>query len=108
MKYLNTIPPEHQPTPEDLPGDLSLIASEIERHRPGQGVDIAVILAQTFRGQQLYICNIDPLFRKVRDEAIRNEYDQGMVTMRQLASKWKLSHRRIKEILAQPGKKRAR
>lgn len=99
---LNDIPNEFRPSIEELPGELSRIAFEIERHRPGQGVELTLFLAQVFRGQEVYFRNIDSLERSMRDYSIRAEYDSGGTSIRRLASKYSLSQRQIERILAQP------
>ncbi len=104
-KRLIEIPDEYRPAIEELPGELSRIAAEIERYRPGAGVDTTLMLAQVFPGQPLYIRNIRDIIRKMRDDAIRREYDSGGCTMLELASSYNLSHPRVKQILADPGDK---
>lgn len=101
------IPEEYWPEIEDLPGDLSRIAAEIEQHWSGMGVKMTLFLAQVFRGQPFFIRNIDALIRQIRDDAMRREYDGGDVTMLQLATKWRLGHRRVKQILAKPSSSQA-
>jgi len=103
-KKVVTIPDEYKPAIDELPGDLSRIAREIDRHRPGEGVDLTLFLAQVFHGQPVYFRNIMPILRKIRNDAIRREYDAGDCTMLDLASRWGLSHVRIKQILAETGK----
>ena len=102
-KKIIEIPEEYRPSIEDLPGGLSRIAAEIERFRPGAGVEMTLFLAQVFNGQPLYLRGIKDLLRKIRNDAIIADYDAGGVTMLDMASKYGLSHRRIKEILAAPG-----
>jgi len=102
------IPDEYRPAIEELPGDLQRIAEHIELHRPGRGVEITLLLAQIFRGQNLYIRNIDYLLRQIRDDAIRAEYDRGGVTGRELATRWGLSQRMVEKILASAGKEDGR
>ncbi len=102
MNKVVEIPAEYRPDIGELPGDLSRIAAAIEEQLPGQGVSITLILAQTFPGQPLYIRDIKYLLRQMRNDAIRAEYDGGRTTMLRLATRWGLSHVRIKQILAQP------
>ena len=52
-------------------------------------MELTLFLAQVFRGQNLYGRNVDDIVRRIRDDAIRREYDAG-VTVRELASKWRL------------------
>lgn len=99
-KKIVEIPEEYRPKIEDLPGDLARIAEEIERSLPGHGVEKTLLLAQIFRGQPVYFRNIDSLIRRIRNDAIRKEYDRGGVTMLQLAGRFGLGLRQIKYILA--------
>lgn len=103
---LADIPVEYRPSIEELPGELSRIAYEIEQHRPGQGLDLTILLAQVFKGQDVYFRNIDALKRRMRDDAIRAEYDKGEITVRRLASKYGLSQSNIEKILARPDTRR--
>ena len=98
-----SIPDEYRPTIEELPGELGRIAEHIEEYLPGQGLDITLTLAQLFRGQNLYIRNIDFLLRRVRNDAIRQEYDQG-TSVKRLTTRWSLSTRIVEKILAKPGR----
>ena len=59
------------------------------------------MLGQLFPGVGLYIHNVKHLSRRIRNDAIRTEYDQG-TTVKQLAIKYKLSTRQIEYILAEP------
>ena len=102
MNRIIEIPAEYRPEIGELPGDLSRIAAAIEEQLPGQGVAITLVLAQVFSGQPLYIRDIKYLLRRLRNDAIRQEYDTGRTTMLRLATRWGLSHVRIKQILAQP------
>lgn len=98
------VPEQYRPAIEELPGDLQRIAEHIDEHRPGQGVPLTLFLAQVFRGQNLYLRNIDFLLREIRDDAIRQAYDQG-AKIKDLALTWGLSTRMVEYILAKPGKK---
>ncbi|SHH33758.1 Mor transcription activator family protein [Desulfofustis glycolicus] len=95
------IPPEHLPSIDELPGDLVLLARGIEAYRPGQGVAMALFLSQVFAGIGVYIRNADDFFRRIRDRAIRRDYDAG-ARVKELALKNRLSTRRIEQILAEP------
>ena len=97
------LPAEYMPEIDELPGDLARIAAAIDDALPGRGVELTLIIAQVFPGQPLYIRNIEYLIRRRRDDAIRDRYDQGGVTMLALACEYQLSLARIKQILAQPG-----
>ena len=105
-KKVIDIPEPYRPKIEDLPGELSRIAAVIEQHRPGQGVELTLFMAQVFRGQNLYFRNIDYLIRQIRDDAIRRGYDQG-AKVKDLALRWHLSKRWVEEILARTGKEAA-
>lgn len=97
------IPERYWPAIEELPGDLRRIAEAIERHIPGHGVRLTLLLAQIFHGNPVYFRNIKPLLRAYRDDAIRAEYDQGGVTAKELAMSYRLCLRQVEKILAQPG-----
>ncbi|MDD2468713.1 MAG: hypothetical protein PHI97_32465 [Desulfobulbus sp.] len=56
-KTMAAIPPEYMPKPEDLPGDLEIIAEVI-------GVENAIALSREFRGCRLYVAYIDRAMRK--------------------------------------------
>lgn len=106
MSKLIDIPDKYRPEIEELPGELARIAAAIEAELPGRGVEIVLILAQIFPGQPLYIRDLSYLARRMRDDAIRAEYDAGGCTMLELATRWRLSHIRIKQILAETGEKK--
>lgn len=99
-KYIE-IPDEMLPEADDLPGCLPEIAHVI-------GVKNTLKLAQRFRGMPVYFHNIDPLARKLRDQGIRDSYDQMTQTMsgeaciKILARKNGLSTRQIKNIINAP------
>lgn len=96
------IPAEYLPEIDELPGDLKRIGAAVEEVSPGEGVRIALLLGQLFPGVPLYPHNVQALARRIRDDAIRAEYDQGEATAKSLAIKNRLSLRRIEQILAQP------
>jgi Mor family transcriptional regulator len=95
------IPDEWRPSIDELPGDLALVASGIEAQRPGQGVELTLLLAQLFKGISVYFRNVDELLRGVRNRAIRADYDAG-VRVKELACRYRLSTRQIENILAEP------
>lgn len=95
------IPDEYMPEIKDLPGDLRRIAEAIEEVWPDHGVKVALLLGQLFPGVPLYPHNIERLVRRMRDDKLRAEYDQGGVTMKELAIKTRLSKRRIEQIMSQ-------
>lgn len=79
--------------PVALQGDLQRIA-EIA------GVEAALKIAREFRGTHLYIPDV---FKKVRDEEIRKEYDGGL-SARSLAIKHRIAERTVWDILKKPSK----
>ncbi len=99
-RKLIEIPAEYLPAPAELPGDLGMLATEIEEVWPGYGVRVAIVLAQLFPGIPIYLRNVNHLIRRMRDDAIRAEYDNGG-KVRELAIKNKLSTRQIEHILSQ-------
>ncbi len=101
MNKVIQIPKEHWPDVNDLPGDLAFIARELEEHLPGQGLELTLLIAQIFRGQPLYIRSIDDLLRNLRNDAIRQAYDNG-TPVKRLAQKYQLSTRQIETILSSP------
>lgn len=98
MRKLIKIPPEYMPSIEELPGELSWIAETIEVYKPGHGVEFALFLAQVFGGQELYIRRAKDVVRRIRDDAIRAEADQG-VRIKDLAVKHDLGRRQLNDIL---------
>lgn len=74
-----------------LPCDIRRIAEVI-------GVELALKLAKEFRGTYLYMGNIDSLERGLRDLRVRKDSNGG-VSIRNLAMKYRLSERQIKNIL---------
>lgn len=97
---LIVIPEEYLPKADDLPGDLALVATQVEEVWPEHGVKVAILLAQLFPGIPIYLRNVKHLIRRVRDDGIRSEYDAGE-KVRELAIKNKLSTRQIENILSQ-------
>ncbi|SHH29946.1 Mor transcription activator family protein [Desulfofustis glycolicus] len=76
---------------DELPGELKSIAEIV-------GIENAIKLAISFRGCSLYIRSLDQLFRKKRNNKIRNEYDNGESVLF-LARKYRLSTRSVEIIL---------
>lgn len=95
------IPEQWRPSIDELPGDLALVARGIEAHRPGQGVELTLLMAQLFKGIAVYFRNVDDLLRGVRNRAIRADYDAG-VRVKELACRYRLSTRQIENVLAEP------
>lgn len=94
------IPEVWRPSIDELPGDLALVARGIEAHRPGQGVELTLLMAQLFKGISVYFRNVDELLRGVRNRAIRADYDAG-VRVKELACRFRLSTRQIENVLAE-------
>jgi Mor family transcriptional regulator len=95
------IPEEYRPGIEELPGDLRMIAQVIEEQLPGLGVQVALILAQAFRGQTLYLRSIDYLINRMRDDAIRAALDRGERVI-DIGLRFRLSRSAIEKIGARP------
>ena len=97
------IPEEYLPTIEEMPGELLMVAEGVEEVWPGYGVKVALLLGQLFPGVPVYMHNVKDLVRRIRNDAIHKEKDQGS-TIKMLAIKYNLSTRQIENILAvQPG-----
>ncbi len=99
MSKVVQIPEEYWPKIDELPGDLAFIAKGLEEYLPGHGVQTTLILAQVFKGQPLYIRGIEELLLKIRNDAIRKEYDGG-ARVKEIAFKFDLSVRWVEDILA--------
>lgn len=106
MFELIHLPPEYHPPIDELPGDLKRIAEAIEAGIPGEGVRLTLLLAQVFHGQPVYFRTIEHLIRRWRDDRVRAEYDGGLVTAKELATKIRLSLRQVENILGQPDARR--
>jgi Mor family transcriptional regulator len=100
------LPPEYHPAIEDLPGDLKRVAEAIEEGIPGEGVRLTLLLAQVFHGQPVYFRTVEHLIRRWRDDRMRAEYDGGLFTAKELATKIRLSLRQVENILGQPDARR--
>lgn len=96
------MPEQYRPPIDGLPRDMQLIATGMEERFPGLGVLIALALAEIINGQCVYIGQMRGPLRAWRDDLIRAQYDQGGVTIRELASNWRLSQSSIEKILAKP------
>lgn len=107
MNELPGIPEEYMPEADELPGDLRLIAMAVNKYLPGMGVKVAMILAREFRGQNLYCRNIDYLEKQIRDDAIREAYDQGARII-ELGLKWSLCRSAVEKIVSRPDTAEAR
>lgn len=97
------IPPRHRPGIDDLPGELPLIARAVEEHLPGQGVQVALILAQKYPGTPIHLHNVKRIINSYTHALMREEYDRGGVTVKEVARKYGVSMTKAKEILASTG-----
>ena len=97
------IPPRHRPGIDDLPGELPLIAQAVEEQLPGQGVQVALILAQKYPGTPIYLHNVKRIVNSYTHTLMREEYDRGGVTVKELARKYGMPMTKTKEILASSG-----
>ena len=102
MDEIIDIPEPYRPTIEELPGDLRRIAAAIERHIPGEGVRLTLLLAQVFGGMPVYFRQVKQYLRPIRDDAIRAQYDQGGITAKELAMLHRVSLSTVEKILARP------
>ncbi len=98
------IPREHWPSVDELPADLRRVAIGVEKVWPGNGMKVALIFGQVFAGIPIYPANMGKILRKIRNDAMRQEYDCGGVAAKDLALKYNLSQRAVEKILSQaPG-----
>ena len=93
------LPKEHLPDIEQLQGSVRNMAEQINLFLPGEGVYHALILAQIFgkRGY-FFAAGIDPIQKRIRNDRICDEFDQGM-TVNELSAKYRLGERQIRAIL---------
>jgi len=63
---------------DDLPDSLAEIAKVMEKHVPGRGIELALILGREYRSTYLYFHNFDRLERKLRDRLIVKKYSSGI------------------------------
>ena len=94
------IPDELLPAPEELPGDLALVAEVV-------GTRLTLELVRRLRGTAVYFRNVDPLLRRHRDRLIRQAYDAGE-RVPDIARRFKISTRWVWHILGQPDEDGAR
>ena len=102
MAEIIEIPAAYRPTIDELPGDLSRIAAAIEEHIPGDGVRLTLLLAQVFGGTPVYFRRVDRFVRPIRDDAMRARYDQGDVSMKEIALLFGVSLSTAERVLARP------
>lgn len=95
------LPEEYRPNIDELPGNLRWIATVIDELLPGKGVQITLALAQRFNGH-VYFRKVDKFINAWRDDRIRSEYDQGLITRKELVVKTGLSLTQINRILDRP------
>lgn len=81
---------------KSLPGDLKRVAELL-------GLDAAITLVEHFGGGYLVIPKCDGILREIRNDEIRKLYDSGTYTLRDLAWKFRLTDRTIREILVGTG-----
>lgn|GEM_PF-2011669 len=96
------LPERHLPAISDLPGNLAWIAEVIEANIPGMGVRITLLLAQSFPGQYIHFRTVDKFINQWRDDTLREIYDQGGITVKELAVMIGMSTREVEKILARP------
>lgn len=77
-----------------LPGDLKDVAGLI-------GIENTMLLVERYGGTYVNIPKCEDLLREVRNRKIRELYDSGKCDIRALAMKFKLTDRRIIDILSE-------
>lgn len=92
---------EELPAIAALPGDMCGIAKVVAPVVANERLAVRVVLAiaHAFRGGHVYFRSLDEIFLKARDRRIRSEYDGGGISGPQLARKYRISDRRLWEIL---------
>ncbi len=76
-----------------LPGDLRRVAELI-------GLEHTLTLVRHFGGGYLVIPKCEAILKEIRNNAVRRDYDTGKYTIRELAWKYQLTDRTIKNILS--------
>lgn len=71
-QYKNLRPELHE-----LPGDLARMAEIVERHSPGNALDIVLEIAAEFRGTYIYCHAMAAMQRAARDRLIVDVYGEG-------------------------------
>ncbi|MGD9950520.1 MAG: Mor transcription activator family protein [Desulfobulbus sp.] len=99
---IKNLPEEYRPAIEELPKDMQVMAYALEEDFPGQAVQIVLSLAQRIGGAWYYVRKFDKLSLSWRNNTIRNMYDSGEYTAKDLSRIWRLSIRQIQYILAEP------
>lgn len=101
-RNLLQLPEQYRPTIDELPRDMQTMAQALEEDFPGLGVQIMLSLAQRVGGAWYYVRKLDKLPMKWRNDTIREMYDSGKYTAKDLSRIWRLSHRQIQYILEAP------
>lgn len=81
-----------------LPGDLKVVAELI-------GVENTLLLVERFGGTYILVPKCESIIREIRDNQIRKLYDSGNYDIRALALKFRLTDRRISDILSETDSK---
>ena len=102
-RSLLQIPQQYWPPVADLPRDMRTIVEALEEDFPGKGMPIIMSLAQRVGGGWYYIQMLEKLSKAWRDDTIRAMYDTKDYSAKDLGRMFRLSHRRVQDILAAPG-----
>ncbi|HFQ80977.1 MAG TPA: hypothetical protein ENK33_06340 [Desulfobacterales bacterium] len=86
------IPDDALPDIEELHGDLRLLAEIV-------GIKLAIKVALAFNGTPLRIYGIKKWWTRLRDRAMRAEYDKGDIIVVDLARKYGVGERQAYNIL---------
>lgn len=94
---VSDLPDDSLPAIEELRGDLRMLAELI-------GVRKALEISELFAGTTACFFGHRRYLLRWRDQRIRAEYDQGGISVTELARKYQLSERQVYTILGQqPG-----
>ncbi len=95
-------------TIDDLPGDLAQLAKLLEKKVPGRGLELTLMLGNTYRSTYIYFHNFDQFERKLRDRLIIEKYSNGVKVP--VLARWAvLSERQVWTILGkEPGEGKQR
>lgn len=75
---------------DDIPNDLALLADVV-------GIDIVIEICEKFGGCQIYFPKSNSLYRKNRDNIIKDEFNGK--NLRELSIKYKISETQIRNII---------
>lgn len=94
---------DFMPEIDELPGDLQLVASSLEKKVPGLGACLAMHLADDL-GDYIYLRNYDNIKTKYRNDWIMRMYGSyhsngSKVTVREIARTVGLKTRRVEAII---------